>query len=620
MRSSWLPGLAGVVAAVGAVAADPPPQNPPATPLTELVVTATRVATPLADAPDAEVVDAAELAICQASFAPDILRLLPGVTVADAGAFGGVTSVDLRGAGADKTLVLIDGVVQNDPSSPSGAYDFGSLDLADIARIEVLEGPQGSLWGSEAIGGVVSIATREESGWRLAAEGGSLGTGRLAAGAGVTRPGWALGASASAFTTNGVSKADGFPEPDPFFEWTAGLAGRWLATPTLSLDGKVRYANSHVDIDGYPPPDYTFGDDAEYATSRSWTGYARATLAEPAGFTQTLLLAGHDLNRASLGGQFPSGFRADRADIRYMAGHGAADDPVSVAFGVERDATWATLSSGAGEGIGDTSAFVVGRARPAPPVSVSASLRYDAPDNFDGRASARASAVAKLPAGFALTADVGQGFKTPTISEIACDFCYPAGPSVGLRPEIANGWDLGLWRTGQDGHWRVSVTRFALFIRDQIAFAAIPGVGERYVNLARTRSSGIEAEAAARLTDVLALKASYTHTDAIDEASGARLPRVPPDIGSASVLLTAGRWSGALTVRAESASPDLDPNTFASASRPALVLGDIAAGYQLTPEIELTARITNITNQHYEETLGYGEPGRMILVGVRLRD
>ena len=79
----------------------------------------------------------------------------------DDGAFGGVTSVRMRGASSDKTLVLIDGVPQNDPSDPNGAYDFANLDLSNIERIEILQGPQSSLWGSDAIGGVVSLTTRE---------------------------------------------------------------------------------------------------------------------------------------------------------------------------------------------------------------------------------------------------------------------------------------------------------------------------------------------------------------------------------------------------------------------------------------------------------------------------
>ena len=576
------------------------------TPVDELIVTATRLPATVDDIPDARVIDGSEIELRQASFAADILRLIPGLAVSDNGAFGGATGVRIRGASSDKTLVVIDGVVQNDASQPSGGYDFGTLDLADVARVEVLSGPQGSLWGSDAIGGVIALTTREEDGWRAALEGGSLSTIRGSAGIGRRSDDWALGASISGYRTDGVSKADGFPEPDGMREWTAGLGGRVRVAQGISLDGRLRYADSRVDIDGYAPPDFTFGDTPEYATSRSWTGYGRATLAGPWGFTHTLLADAYVLDRASLGGAFPSGFKADRRDFRWLAQKGPSD-PFGLALGVERDATSATLSDGQRADLGATSAFAVARARPAAPLSLTASLRYDAPDRFAGRATAQAGAVYDLGAGVSLTGDWGQGFKTPTISQIACDFCFPPGPSVGLRPERAEGWDLGLRRRTADGRFEASVTGFALAVRDQISFGA-----GRYVNLDRTLSTGVEVDAAARLTRTLTLKGTYAYTDAIDRATDAQLPRVPRNAGSLSLLWTGGRLSGAFTLRAEGDQADIDPSTFAPATRPGFVLADVAAGWRLSDHVELTARVQNITDRHYEDALGYGEPGRMV--------
>ena len=279
----------------------------------ELVVTATRLPAALGDAPDARVIDGPEIELRQAVFAADVLRLLPGLAVSDNGAFGGATSVRIRGASSDKTLVVIDGVVQNDASQPSGGYDFGTLDLADIARVEVLSGPQGALWGSDAIGGVVSLTTREETGLRASLEGGSLATVRGSVGIGRRSDDWAVSASAAGYRSDGVSKADGFPEPDGVAEWTAGLGGRARISGAVSLDGRLRYAQSRVDIDGYAPPAFTFGDTPEYATSRSWTGYARATVAGPWGFVHTLTVDGYDFGarlpgrRVSFGLQGRSG-------------------------------------------------------------------------------------------------------------------------------------------------------------------------------------------------------------------------------------------------------------------------------------------------------------------------
>ena len=265
--------------------------------------------------------------------------------------------------------------------------------------------------------------------------------------------------------------------------------------------------------------------------------------------------------------------------------------------------------------MGDTSAFAVIHARPTAPLSLTASLRYDAPDRFAGRATARAGAVYDLGAGFALTGDWGQGFKTPTISQIACDFCFPPGPSLGLRPERAEGWDLGLRGRTPDGRFEASLTGFRLAVRDQISFGA-----GRYVNLDRTLSSGVEADASARLGRTVTVKASYAYTDAVDQATGAQLTRVPRNAGSLSLLWAGRRLSGALTVRAEGDQADIDPSTFAPARRPGLVLADVAAGWRLSDHVELTARVQNLADRHYQEALGYGEPGRMVLVGLRVRD
>ncbi len=179
--------------------------------------------------PDAQVITADDIALHQSVFAFDALAALPEVHISRAGAFGGVTTVRIRGASSDKTLVLIDGAPVNDPTSPAGGFDFSSLDLADVARIEVLSGPQGSLWGSDAIGGVIAIVTREPDGLRAGGEAGSFGTKRLTASAGTAGEHGALGIGAAWFDTGGISKADsrdGNTERDPFDSLTLQANGR----------------------------------------------------------------------------------------------------------------------------------------------------------------------------------------------------------------------------------------------------------------------------------------------------------------------------------------------------------------------------------------------------------
>ena len=597
--------------------ADPPD----ATAVSGVVITATQLPTQLADTPDARVIERTDIDARQATFAADILATVPGLALTQVGAFGGVTSVRMRGASSDKTLVLIDGVPQNDASQPSGAYDFSHLDLADIERVEILSGPQGSIWGSDAIGGVIAFTTRELDGWRAAGEGGSLATFDGSAGVGRRTETWALGASASGYRSDGISKADGFPERDGQWSWTAGAYGRWTPSPKVSLDARFRYTDDRVDDDGYDPANgFTFGDTPEFDRTHTWTASGRAILEGPWAFTHTLTVGAFAISRHHVfpgEPDFSSDYWAWRQDYRWLAERGAPGDAFGVAFGVERQSDRASISTGERLSLGTTSGFALLRWRPWAPLTLTGAGRYDAPDTVAGQATGRFGAVLRLPAGFALEAAWGQGFKTPTISELACDFCFPAGASTGLKPEHAEGEDVALaWRSA-DGRFYARVTGYRLDVRDQIQFsAAFPF---RYFNLDRTRTVGLEAEADAKLTDQLSLQAGYAYTDARDVGAGTEQLRVPRNAGSVALFWHDGRWQAALSLRAEGPDADEDPSTFIPTPRPGFTVANLSGSYALKQGLEITARVENLADTHYQEVLGYGEPRRMLFLGIRAR-
>lgn len=579
----------------------------------ELVVTATRLESRIGDAPGVRVITAADIETSQATFAGDILETIPGLSLSRNGDFGGVTYVRTRGASADKTLLLIDGVVQNDPSSPNGGYDFSSLDLGDVERIEVLSGPQGSLWGSDAIGGAIAFTTREQAGWRVSVEGGAFGTVRGSAAFGVSDDRRAFGVSASSYSSDGVSKAANGTEEDGLTSWTVGANGRLTLTDTVRLDGRIRYNEAEADIDGYDAF-FTFGDTGDRSKSRSWTGFARVTADDFLGLNQTLDVSLYDLKRDNISA-FSSRYDARRATLRWTAGRGGARDPFAFLVGIERDDTEASISTGATADLGASSAFGVVRFAPAERVSITASLRHDAPDGFDARTTARVAGVLDLGAGLTLSASAGQGFKTPTISQTVCDFCFPAGPSTGLKPETAEGWDLAASWLSDDGRWFARITGYRLKVEDQISY----GVG-RYVNIDRTLTTGIEAEVEADLTDRFSVKVAYAFTDAVDGTTGAELIRAPENAGSVTLLWTRERLKAALTVRAEGEQADSDPSTFSAARRDGFTAASLSGSWALSDSLDLTARVVNLTDEDYQQSLGYGEAGRGLFVGFRLRN
>jgi vitamin B12 transporter len=143
-----------------------PPAAPAApSPFPPVVVSPTGIVTPVDRvASSVSVVTEKEIQTQQYRTAPDVLATIPGLNLVQTGGPGGQTSIFMRGTNSNHTKVLIDGIDVGDPSTPNGAFDYAHLLTADVQQLEVLRGPQSGLYGSDAIGGVVSIITRKGEG------------------------------------------------------------------------------------------------------------------------------------------------------------------------------------------------------------------------------------------------------------------------------------------------------------------------------------------------------------------------------------------------------------------------------------------------------------------------
>ncbi|MBU1384830.1 MAG: TonB-dependent receptor [Alphaproteobacteria bacterium] len=581
--------------------------------LPEVVVTATRLPAIVADTPGARVIDRATIDQRGAVFAVDILSDVPGLSVVRSGAFGGVAQVRMRGASPGKTLVLIDGAPVNDPAEVNGAFDFSGLELSDIARIEVLSGPQSSLWGSDAIGGVIAFTTRDLDGLAVEAEAGSFDTvrGRLAAGVSTHRYGF--GAWVSHFDTAGISaadEADGATEADGFTSTTAGARGRYAFTDAMALDGSVRWTESDADLDGYPAPDYVLADTDGTQASEQWSGFGRLRL-DAFGLAHQVSLSASDIRRESVT-DFPTTFEADRQVLRWQADGEAAG--VAFVLGAEREDTEGSLSTGLTEALGTTSAFATARIDATDRLSLTGALRLDDTDDFGSKTTGRVSAALDAGAGVTLSAAYGTGFKAPSISQAVCDYCFSSQPFPVLRPETATGYEGAIGWASANGRLEGRATLYRLEVEDQITYVFDTATFDSYyVNVAETATDGVELEGRARLGGGFDLNLAWAWTDARDETTGDRLLRVPEQAGSATLGWTGERLSGALTVRGESDQDD------SGGVREAFVTANLNGAYALTDTVTLTARIENLADERYQQVLGYGEPGRSGYVGIRLR-
>jgi vitamin B12 transporter len=576
-------------------------------PLPEIVVTATRIDTTAAETPGARVITDRDIERRGAVFAADILPDVPGLSVYRAG-FGGVTSVRMRGASQDKSLILVDGVPVNDPSQPAGGFDFAGFDLADIVRVEVLSGPQSSLWGSDAIGGVIAFTDRELDGLRAEAEAGSFDTvrGRLAAGLAEDR--YALGASVSRFESEGISAAASGTEADGFDSTVWGLNGRYAFNSRVEIDARVRHAARFAEIDGFGPVDKL---DTTDTTDRS--GFIRARVSDVLGLDHRFTAASSDIVRVT-DSSFPSTYEGEHRLWRWQAdSRGSA--PVAYAFGIEREETVAFLN-GYSASLGVDSAFGTLRWDASERLTLNLGLRHDSTDDFGAETTGRISAAYALDGGFTLSGAWGTGFKTPSVSQAVCDFCFvlPGTVTAPLVPEYAKGGEIALgWRSA-DGRLDGRITAYRLEVEGQIdGFFDFGSFEFYYVNIDRTRTDGVELEGRAVLGGGFDLSAAYAWTDAVDEGAGTAILRVPEHAGSATLGWTGERLSAALTIRAEGDMPD------SGGTRDGFVTANLNAAWDLNDNVTLTLRAENLADETYQQLRGYGEPGRSAYVGVRLR-
>ena len=182
----------------------------------------------------------------------DALATLPSGSVSRRGPVGTQTGVFVRGANTSQTLVLVDGVRVNDPSSPNAAFDFGGLLAGNVERIELLRGPNSIVWGSQAIGGVVNIETALPSTaltLRTTAEYGTYDTlsGQVSVAGSSGALGYSLGGAF--YRTDGFSVFSGGTEPDGSRQ--AALNGRIALTLAegVELDLRGSWSDGRIDYD-----------------------------------------------------------------------------------------------------------------------------------------------------------------------------------------------------------------------------------------------------------------------------------------------------------------------------------------------------------------------------------
>lgn len=581
----------------------------------QIVVSANRIETPAAAVGSSvTVITAEEIAARKKISLYALLRTVPGLEVNRTGPPGGLTSVFIRGGSSSHTLVLVDGVRLN--STTAGQYDFAELQADDIERIEIVRGPQSTLYGSEAMAGVISITTRRgQPGFRgtVLGEAGDddLRRGRLHLDGGTERFDFSL--SLSDEQSDGISvasEAAGNREADAHDNTT--VAGR-LGFDFLA-DGRVdltlRRFESDAEVDGF---DFVLGpvDDPNATLAREGLSVSLGASKRFGGrLTQRLHLGFSDDD--SVGADPDSPFNryafdssllsaSSQSDLTLPAGH-------TLTFGAAYEEREGGSEGAFDERLDILSGFLQDHWAFRERLFLTAGLRYDDHGQFGGELTYRLTGSLRLPGDTTrLHGSYGTGFKAPTLN----DLFFPFLNNPDLEPETSTAFDLGVEQRFADDTLLLDLTYFDIDFEDLIALDAT----FTPQNIAAASSRGVELVLRYRPGPRFTLGFSHTYNETEEEGTGLALARRPEHRSVVDVFFRPlARLSGSLSFLVVRDRFEANGSALDDYERL-----DLSLSYRFLSWLEPYLRVENLFDEDYEELPGYTTPGARAAVGLEVR-
>lgn len=605
-----------------------------------ITVTASREPVPVALSGTAlTVIDSATIDALSLPLVKDYLALSPSVSISTTGPLGAQTQVRIRGAEANQTLTFIDGIDVTDTAS-SGEFRYETLLADGIGRIEVLRGPQSALWGSQAIGGVINVLTRDapEDAAAVygAAEGGSLGTFRGGVGGGIGAGDTSLVGQISYLRSNGYDlSGTAGGDRDGYENFT--FHGKARAKPTDNTDVSLvaRYVTSDsrfdgdIDTSGLPADRALSTRIRQFAVRGQagisllddrWSHQVSGVFTDSANINRN---ADVFQNRAD-GGRYRFGYQTSLALASGTAKH-------RVTAALEHDRERFDTSDENFGGFTNLSASrlktsLIGEYRLdyADWLGGGVAVRHDFNNRFADATTVRATAAARVGGGFAVHGSYGTGVVAPTFTEL---FGFFPGSFIGnpdLVPERSRSWDIGAgW---SNDILALDVTWYDATLDDEIITTFDADFNSGVANASgRSRREGLEVSASAKPIEGLTLAATYAYLDASDQQVAAGLQsrevRRPRHSGSLTAAYAGQVFDLAASAAITGARDDNDFSSFPSVrvSLPSYTRVTLSGAWHVTPRIDVTGRIENALDTRYQDVFGYRSAGLTAHAGVRLR-
>ncbi len=583
--------------------------------LDELVVTAGRVGEdPASVSAATTVISRDDIETSQASTVADILRTQAGINVASNGGLGKNTSVFLRGGSSGQTLVLIDGVRVG--SVTLGSFDWANLSTADIERIEIVRGAQSSLYGADAMAGVIQIFTRKGKKGiqtQVFAEAGTYGTksGGVSVQGG-TENGVTYALSADTLKTDGFSAAAVGTEADPYERTTlSGRVGFQAGDADIRLS--VRNVEGTTDLDGGFP----FGDVLNY-TQKTKQNVSSVQVVYP--FSDTFEST-FQVSRSTddVVGTDPAPFSFNNSDFKttvdQLTWQNHLDlETASVLFGLDiHKDNGKSTSAGFDETVTQQALFA-SFSDSYDMLDVNASVRYDKNSVSDNATTYKLGTVFHANDNFSVSANYGTGFKAPSINDLYFPASAFSAGNANLKPETSKGWDVGVnyQVKGDDLSYDVGVVYFNTQYKDLIVWSPDANFFYSPINVGEATTKGTELTASLRHA-LGFIRANWTTLEATDDTNKLDLARRAKDSGSITLGTDVAGLHAEIQYQVVGKRFSNAANT---KTLDAYNKTDLRLSYAINDTWKVKFRSENLQDRVYEEVSGYAVAGRSSYLGV----
>lgn len=560
-----------------------------------------------------EVITAAELARRQATSLAGALGGATGAPLFSSGAQGATTSLFLRGANSNQTLFLVDGMRLNDANTDYAVF-LGGACVGACDSLEIAHGPQSTLYGGEAMGGVVSVRAERGTGapaGRMAVEAGSFGTVQGAVALQGERGPTAYNFSAQGGRTDNDRPNNAFTSANTILRLDRTLSA------AATVGATVRWFHG---VYGDPGDRFTNDPDNE-SREENVLATAFADFRPAPGWTARTVLGGQDRRFVSENPRPGGG-----AQITVVKNRRGVFDAQSTYAGWPRHRVTAGVTAEANHtrntGFGDINAkqtllalFAQDEFSPAENIFLTGGVRNDDFDTFGRATTGRGTAAWRLHPALKLRASYGTAFRSPSFLDLYGRSAFYQGNPT-LRPERARGWDAGVdWRA-VDGRFAAAATWFDTRFTDLIA--STPDF-RSVENIQRARTRGVEFS----LQTAFArggIRVAYTWLEAENLTSATRLLRRPRHRASADVWRELGRGiTAGASVLLIGQREDVHARTFRRIDGEDFTVARVYASWRLSDALAVKARVENLLNERYEEVHGYPATGFGAFGGVEWR-